>query len=54
MKEAEVREIIGENKWDAFCEWIKGKPAGTYYGGAIKYYPLEVNRFASLCIAEKI
>ena len=33
MKEAEVREIIGENKWDAFCE---------------------VNRFASLCIAEKI
>jgi len=49
MTELEVKDYIGEENWDSFCEWMRGqtvgaksKPGGGYEAD---YYEWDVKAF---------
>ena len=45
MREKEVKELIGEENWEAFDQWMTGQTVGTYPGGETDYYRHDVKAF---------
>lgn len=45
MTKDEVKDLIGENNWDLFCQWMTGQTVGTYPDGSTDYYDCDVNAF---------
>jgi hypothetical protein len=45
MREAEVREYIGEKNWGAFIKWMGGQTVSSYPNGEIDYYDWDVEAF---------
>lgn len=44
MNKEEVIELIGEDMWIEFQEWMTGQTVG-YSNGSIDYYESDVERF---------
>ena len=45
MREGRVRELIGEENWKGFCEWMGGQTVGLYSDGGTNYYDCDVNAY---------
>jgi hypothetical protein len=46
MKDYEVKEFIGEDKWEEFLEWMAGQTVSLYKDGDTDFYQSDVERFA--------
>lgn len=45
MNKEEVLELIGEDRWIEFQEWMIGQTMGLNKDGSINYYESDVERF---------
>lgn len=45
MTERKVKETIGTNNWQRFCEWMRGQTCGVYPDGTTNYYECDVDAF---------
>lgn len=45
MNEQSVKQLIGEENWEAFCEWISGQTVSVNQDGSINYYDWDVEAF---------
>ncbi len=45
MKEQEVKDYIGEENWEDFCDWMCGQTMGINEDGSTDYYECDVEAF---------
>ena len=45
MTEQEVKQRIGEENWEAFNQWMRGRTVGLNDDGSLDFYEQDVRRF---------
>jgi hypothetical protein len=45
MREAKIKEIIGEDNWEDFLKWMRGQTVSRYPDGEIDFYEWDVNAY---------
>jgi hypothetical protein len=45
MRERQVKQLIGEENWPAFCKWMYGQTVSAYEDGETDYYDWDVRAF---------
>jgi hypothetical protein len=45
MNEQEARELVGDDGWDDFLDWLAGQTIGINDDGTIDYYDSDVKRY---------
>ncbi len=45
MRKKEIIQMIGEEIWNDFSEWMAGQTVGIYEDGEINYYCCDVEAF---------
>ena len=45
MNEEEVKEKIGEENWDEFCNYMRGQTVGMGKDGKTDYYNQDVEKY---------
>jgi hypothetical protein len=49
MKEPDVIQLIGRNRWKDFQLWMRGQTVGVYPDGSTNYYENDVQDFIDGC-----
>ena len=45
MREQEVKDLIGEENWEAFDQWMRGNTIGYNSDRSVNYYEVDVTTF---------